>query len=82
VIPWQKARESKFLVSTFVETISGPFAAKIATLLVMWIAFASIFSGLLGYSRVPYAAALDGSFFSIFARVHPEKKFPMSLCCF
>ena len=42
----------------------------------MWIAFASIFAGLLGYSRVPYAAALDGSFFSIFARVHPEKKFP------
>ena len=76
VVPWQKAQDSKFLVSTFVETISGPFAAKIATLLVMWIAFASIFAGLLGYSRVPYAAALDGSFFSIFARVHPEKKFP------
>jgi fructoselysine transporter len=76
VVPWQKAQNSQFLVSTFVETISGPFAARVATLLVLWIAFASIFAALLGYSRVPYAAALDGSFFSIFARVHPQKKFP------
>jgi fructoselysine transporter len=76
VVPWQKAQNSQFLVSTFVETISGPFAARVATVLVLWIAFASIFAALLGYSRVPYAAALDGSFFSIFARVHPEKKFP------
>jgi amino acid transporter len=76
VVPWQKAQNSPFLVSTFVETISGPFAARIATMLVLWIAFASIFASLLGYSRIPYAAALDGSFFSIFARVHPQKKFP------
>jgi fructoselysine transporter len=76
VVPWQTAQNSQFLVSTFVETISGPFAARVATLLVLWIAFASIFAALLGYSRVPYAAALDGSFFSIFARVHPQKKFP------
>jgi fructoselysine transporter len=76
VVPWQKAQNSQFLVSTFVETISGPFAARMATVLVLWIAFASIFAALLGYSRVPYAAALDGSFFSIFARVHPQKKFP------
>src|SRR6202171_20098 len=76
VVPWQKAQNSQFLVSTFVETVSGPFAARIATLLVLWIAFASIFAALLGYSRIPYAAALDGNFFSVFARVHPEKKFP------
>jgi fructoselysine transporter len=76
VVPWQQAQNSPFLVSTFVETISGPFAARIATMLVLWIAFASIFAALLGYSRVPYAAALDGSFFSIFSRVHPQKKFP------
>jgi fructoselysine transporter len=76
VVPWQQAQNSPFLVSTFVETISGPFAARVATMLVLWIAFASIFASLLGYSRVPYAAALDGSFFSIFSRVHPQKKFP------
>src|SRR6202030_505437 len=75
VVPWQQAQNSPFLVSTFVETISGPFAARVATMLVLWIAFASIFAALLGYSRVPYAAALDGRFFSIFSRVHPQKKF-------
>src|SRR6202022_827840 len=48
VVPWQKAQNSPFLVSTFVETISGPFAARIATMLVLWIAFASFFWGLLG----------------------------------
>jgi amino acid transporter len=48
----------------------------VVTVLVLWIAFASIFSALLGYSRVPYAAALDGNFFPVFARVHPQKHFP------
>src|ERR1019366_264455 len=31
---------------------------------------------LLGYSRVPYAAALDGNYFRAFARVHPQHRFP------
>jgi amino acid transporter len=35
-----------------------------------------VFSLLLGYSRVPYAAALDGNYFKIFSRVHPKHKFP------
>jgi amino acid transporter len=42
----------------------------------MWTAFASVFSLLLGYSRIPYAAALDGNYFRAFARVHPEYRFP------
>ena len=76
VVPWQTAQSSPFLVSTFVETISGPTVARVATLLVLWVAFASIFAALLGYSRIPYAAALDGNFFAIFGRLHPQKKFP------
>jgi amino acid transporter len=44
--------------------------------MVLWIALASVFSVLLGYSRVPYAAALDGNFFRVFGRVHPTKRFP------
>jgi amino acid transporter len=51
-------------------------AASIATVLVLWIAFASLFAVLLGYSRIPYAAAADGTFFSVFAKVHPTKHFP------
>jgi len=48
----------------------------IATALIMWTAFASVFSLLLGYSRVPFAAARDGNYFRIFARVHPQHRFP------
>ena len=54
----------------------GVGQAGSATGLIMWTAFASVFSLLLGYSRVPYAAALDGNYFRAFARVHPEHRFP------
>ncbi|RTQ47137.1 APC family permease [Hymenobacter gummosus] len=76
VIPWQEAQESKFIVSTFVERLYGPTAAKAATALVLWVAFASLFAVLLGYSRIPYAAAADGEFLPVFARTHPTKQFP------
>ena len=54
----------------------GPSWATSATGLILITAFGSIFSATLGYSRIPYAAALDGNFFSVFARVHPTKRFP------
>jgi len=44
--------------------------------LIVWTAFASVFSLLLGYSRVPYAAALDGNYFAVFSKIHPKHKFP------
>lgn len=76
VIPWQEAQHSEFIVSAFVEKIYGATAAKAATALVLWVAFASLFAVLLGYSRIPYAAAADGEFLPIFAKVHPTKRFP------
>jgi len=76
VIPWQEAQHSEFIVSTFVEKIYGPLAAQFATALVLWVAFASLFAVLLGYSRIPYAAAADGEFLPLFAKVHPTKQFP------
>src|SRR5947199_4108462 len=76
VVPWREAQNSKFIVSTFVERLYGPHAAQLATAMVLWIALASVFSVLLGYSRVPYSAALDGNFFPIFGRLHPTKHFP------
>ncbi len=76
VVPWQEARHSGFIVSTFIEKIYGGKAAMIATGLVLWIAFASLFAVMLGYSRVPYAAATDGNFFPVFARLHPIRNFP------
>ncbi len=76
VVPWQQAQNSPFIVSTFVETLYGPGAARFATVLVLLVAFSSLFAVLLGYSRVPYAAAVDGQFFKIFARLHPTRQFP------
>jgi amino acid transporter len=49
---------------------------RIAAVLVMVTAFASVFSLLLGYSRIPYAAARDGNFPAIFGRLHPTRGFP------
>ena len=76
VIPWQDAKQSPFIISTFIEIVHGPLAAKIATGLILFIAFASLFSVTLGYSRIPYAAAKEGAFFSLFSRVHPTEHFP------
>ena len=82
VVPWQEitqagqSNEKLYVVSIFMRKIYGPWAANLATILVMWTAFASVFSLMLGYSRVPYAAALDGNYFQAFARIHPEHRFP------
>ena len=82
VLPWQELQSAAhsgtrfYVASTFMERIYGPWAARAVTVLIMWTAFASVFSLLLGYSRVPYAAALDGNYFRAFARVHPEGHFP------
>ncbi|MCL5029117.1 MAG: amino acid permease [Bacteroidetes bacterium] len=76
VVPWREAMKSQFIVSTFVQKIYGSDAAIIATVLILWIAFSSLFSATLGYSRIPYAAAADGTFFKVFARTHPKKNFP------
>jgi amino acid transporter len=82
VVPWQEmthtgqSNRGLYVVSIFMQRIYGAWAANVVTALVMWTAFASVFSLLLGYSRVPYAAALDGNYFQAFARVHPQHRFP------
>ena len=82
VIPWREFvpasahPESDFVVSTFMERVYGGRVATLFTALVLWTAFGSVFALLLGYSRIPYAAACDGYFFKSFARLHPVKGFP------
>src|SRR5205809_4910190 len=82
VVPWwelirpAQSNSGLFVVSIFMQRIYGAWAANLVTALVMWTAFASVFSLMLGYSRVPYAAALDGNYFRAFARVHPQHRFP------
>ncbi|MGC4104536.1 APC family permease [Ferruginibacter sp.] len=88
VIPWQEIKQweatklgnaadkSNYVVSIFIERLYGGTAAKIATVMILWVALASLFAVMLGYSRVPYAAAADGAFFKIFGKLHPTKNFP------
>lgn len=76
VIPWRDAIHSRFIASVYIETLQGHAAGKVMTGLLLWIAFSSVFSLLLGYSRIPYAAAIDGNFFRVFARLHPKGQFP------
>lgn len=76
VVPWREAMRSTSIVSDFMQRLYGLRAAQTVTVLVLWTTFASLFAVLLGYSRVPFAAALDGRFFRPFARVHPVKGFP------
>jgi amino acid transporter len=82
VIPWQELSETansdarRYIISVFMQRLYGGWAGYVATVLIMWTAFASVFSLLLGYSRVPYAAALDGNYFQVFSRVHPQHRFP------
>ena len=76
VVPWREAMQSKFIASEFIEKLYGARAASVVTVLVLWTAFASVFALLFGYSRIPYAAAINGHFFSVFGRLHPTGKFP------
>ena len=82
VVPWQEMDRAatsgtqSFVASTLLQRTYGVWAGKTAAVLIMWVAFASVFSLLLGYSRVPYAAALDGNYFRAYAKVHPKGQFP------
>ena len=76
VVPWREAVNSRSIVADYIEHLYGARTAILMTILMLWVAFASVFCVLLGYTRVPYAAAEEGRFFSAFARVHPTRSFP------
>jgi amino acid transporter len=82
VVPWREIVQGGqnngglYVVSIFMQKIYGAWAAQLVTALVMLTAFASVFSLMLGYSRVPYAAAKDGNYFRALAKVHPVYQFP------
>ena len=84
-IPWQKVVPladgslpplGQHLASAVVEHVFGAGAAILVTLLILVTAFASVYGNLLGYSRVPFAAAADGVFLRPFAHVDNEQRFP------
>ncbi|MCI0697139.1 APC family permease [candidate division KSB1 bacterium] len=82
IVPWREFvpaesnPNSNYIVSIFMEKIYGSKIATVFTAMVLWTAFGSVFAILLGYSRIPYAAAKDDYFFKVFSRVHPKEQFP------
>ena len=62
--------------SAVVERACGPDVAIAVTVLILITAFASTYGNLLGYSRIPFAAARDGNFPAIFGKLHPTRGFP------
>jgi len=81
VVPWDDAQHasaiaSVFIERTFADPAAGRAASQVMTALILFVTVTSIFGLMLGYSRVPFAAARDGQFFRVFARVHPTKHFP------
>jgi amino acid transporter len=76
VLPWEQAAHSKFVVADFMQAIHGGMGGTLAVLLILLASWGSALVVLLGYSRVPYAAAEQGQFFRPFARLHPRDGFP------
>jgi amino acid transporter len=82
VVPWQtlaadpNSAQAQFVAATVVSKSWGELAAKIVAGLILVTAFASAYGSLLGFARIPYAAATDGAFLTPFAKLHPTGRFP------
>jgi amino acid transporter len=81
MVPWREAQQSRTIASLFIErTFTDPTAGRIGaivmTSLILSVTASSLYAVILGYSRIPFAAARDGQFFSVFGRLHATKHFP------
>ncbi len=81
IIPWQDVRQTRTIASlfigrTFSDPVHGRIAAIVMTALILFVTASSLYAVILGYSRIPFAAARDGQFFSVFGRLHRTKHFP------
>jgi amino acid transporter len=76
VLPVQQSMHSSAIVADYMQVVYSVRYARVADVLILVASFASVFAILLGFSRIPFAAATQGEFFSIFAKVHPTKDFP------
>lgn len=76
VVPWRHGMHSQAIVADFMVSVYGKAGGNAIAGLILIASFGSVFAILLGYSRIPYAAAKEGQFFSIFGRLHPLGGFP------
>ena len=83
VIPWREMTTSvagdarMYTMAVFMQRVyGGNVAAATIVVLIALAAASSVLALLLGYSRIPYAAARDGNFPAIFGRIHPAHHIP------
>ena len=76
VLPWRVAAHSSAVVADFMQRIYGAWGGVLVSLLILVASWGSALAVLLGFSRVPYAAAASGRFFKPFAALHPKGRFP------
>lgn len=76
VLPWRAAEKSTAIGTDFMQRIWGSAGADVISVLIIVAAFASVYTGLLGASRLPFNAAREKLFFSPFGRLHPRLRFP------
>ena len=77
VVPWEEAMASTNIAATFIERLYGPRWAAVFTGLILWTSAACMFAITLGYSRIPFAAARNGDFFRVFARLDRRGAYPL-----
>src|ERR1700722_9384528 len=75
-IPWQQGQRSTAIVADYMQALYGRSSGVLVSVLVLIASWGSVFAILLGFSRIPYTAAVDGHFFKVFAPLHPTGKFP------
>jgi amino acid transporter len=94
VLPWRSLAQEdagarQYTIAVFTQTAFGTHAwahtaAAFAVVLIAVASLASVFALLLGYSRIPFAAAQDGNFPKVFATLHPKHRVPsvalLTLC--
>src|SRR5947209_18537001 len=81
VVPWREmvkpgSQAFTAIGSVYMQRLHGCWASALMTVMIEITAFAATYAMMLGYSRIPYAAALDGAFFRWFGELHPTRQFP------
>jgi amino acid transporter len=75
-LDWRIAQHSQAIAADYMQAVFGHWAGLMISILILVVSFGGVFANMLGYSRVPYAAAADGRFLRIFGRTHPGRHFP------
>lgn len=77
VLPWRSELHSTAVVADLMKAVYGPWAQKSVSALILVASWGSAYAILLGYSRIPYAAAVDGAFPAVFARLSRRGAVPV-----